>query len=752
MPEELFEKLKEKILLYNQDVDFTLIEKAYDVAKVAHAEQKRKSGEPYMIHPTNVAYILAEFELDDETLCAALLHDVVEDTPRTHEDLVKDFGTTIAEMVAGVTKLGKLRYTTQEEEQVENYRKMFLAMGKDIRVILIKLADRLHNMRTLKFLSRDRQIAIAKETIDLYAPLANRLGIYSFKWELEDLSFKYLKPEEYHEIVVGLDRKRDERLKFINKIQEDLEAEIKDQGIKADVTGRAKHLYSIHRKMLRDNKTLDQIYDLFALRILVDSVKDCYGTLGIVHSMWRPIPGRFKDYIAVPKSNMYQSLHTTVVGSMDQPLEIQIRTHEMHRISEYGIAAHWRYKESGGSKAATGSEKNYAEKMSWLRQLLEWHNDMNDSHEFVDSVKMDIFADEVFVFTPRGDVIDLPQGSCPIDFAYRIHTDVGNRCVGAKVNGRIVPLDYHLKNGDIVEVITSKQSNGPSRDWLNIVGSSDTKNKIRSWFKKERREENIVKGREMLEHDAKRLGYEPKVLLKSDKLVEIAVKLRQDTEENLLAALGYGGVLLGTVMTKLVEMYKKEQQATVNKDLAQVLAELKPRKSKAKNSHGILVKGEDGIMVKLARCCNPIPGDPVVGYITRGTGVSVHRRDCVNVLNATPADVARMVDVAWDIGVEDVFKVTIFVLSADRPGLMVDMLAIVSDEKVNIYDLKTHTDKNKRASIHIGMDVNSLDQVERVMNRIRRMKDVYSVEREISGTANRQHAASCEHHHAKESK
>ena len=746
--EEFFNKASE----YLTDEQVAFVRKAYDLAEEAHKNQFRKSGEPYIIHPLGVASILLGLKMDDKTLAAALMHDVVEDTDYTKQDLTNMFGAVVANLVDGVTKLGKIEYISKEERQIESYRKMFLAMARDIRVVLIKLADRLHNMRTMKYMPARKQESISRETLEIYAPLAHRLGIHTIKWELEDLAFRYTEPEVYYDLMEQVKIKRAEREQMVNDAMATLKEALEDQGIECNIMGRPKNFYSIHKKMLRDNKQLNEIYDLLAVRVLVDSVKDCYGTLGIVHSMWRPIPGRFKDYVAVPKSNMYQSLHTTVVGSMDQPLEIQIRTHEMHRISEYGIAAHWRYKESGGSKAATGSEKNYAEKMSWLRQLLEWHNDMNDSHEFVDSVKMDIFADEVFVFTPRGDVIDLPQGSCPIDFAYRIHTDVGNRCVGAKLNGRIVPLDARLKNGDIVEVITSKQSNGPSRDWLNIVGSSDTKNKIRSWFKKERREENIVKGREMLEHDAKRLGYEPKVLLKSDKLVEIAVKLRQDTEENLLAALGYGGVLLGTVMTKLVEMYKKEQQATVNKDLAQVLAELKPRKSKAKNSHGILVKGEDGIMVKLARCCNPIPGDPVVGYITRGTGVSVHRRDCINVINASPADVARMVDVAWDIGVEDVFKVTIFVLSADRPGLMVDMLAIVSDEKVNIYDLKTHTDKNKRASIHIGMDVNSLDQVERVMNRIRRMKDVYSVEREISGTANRQHAASCEHHHAKESK
>ena len=484
--------------------------------------------------------------------------------------------------------------------------------------------------------------------------------------------------------------------------------------------------------MLRDHKQLSEIYDLLAIRVLVDTVQDCYGTLGIVHSMWRPIPGRVKDYVAVPKSNMYQSLHTTVLSAGGQPLEIQIRTFEMHRISEYGIAAHWRYKESGGSKPATGTDKSFDAKLSWLRQLLEWHNDMNDSRDFVNTVKMDIFADEVFVFTPRGDVIDLPVGSVPIDFAYRIHTDVGNRCVGAKVNGRIVPLDYQMKNGDIVEVITSKQSSGPSRDWINIVGSSDTRNKIKNWFKKERREENILKGREMLEREVKRLGYEIKVLVTPEKLKAVGNKLRIDTDENLLATLGYGGVTLNTVMSKLVELYKKEQKLETTKDLAQVLAELKPRKSKAKASHGILVKGEEGIMVKLARCCNPIPGDPVVGYITRGSGVSVHRADCPNVLSNNPEEQSRLIEVSWDVGIDDVYKVNIMITSQDRPGMMSDIMNVTSEAKLNIFSLSCHTDKNKMATTHMGLDITSLDQLEYVMNRIRRMKGVYTVERVFS--------------------
>lgn len=727
--ETFFNKASE----YLTEEQVAFVRKAYDLAAEAHKNQFRKSGEPYIIHPLGVASILLGMKMDEKTLAAAFMHDVVEDTDYTKQDLTNMFGSVVADLVDGVTKLGKIEYISKEERQIESYRKMFLAMARDIRVVLIKLADRLHNMRTMKFMPAHKQESISRETLEIYAPLAHRLGIHAIKWELEDLAFRYTEPDVYYDLMEQVKIKRAEREQMVNDAMEALKEALDDQGIECSIQGRPKNFYSIHKKMLRDNKQLSEIYDLLAVRVLVDSVKDCYGALGIVHSMWRPIPGRFKDYIAVPKSNMYQSLHTTVVGSMDQPLEIQIRTWEMHKISEYGIAAHWRYKETGGSKAATGSEKNYAAKMSWLRQLLEWHKDMNDSHEFVDSVKMDVFADEVFVFTPRGDVLDLPQGSCPIDFAYRIHTDVGNRCVGAKLNGRIVPLDAKLKNGDIVEVITSKQSNGPSRDWLNIVGSSDTKNKIRSWFKKERREENIVKGREILEHEAKRLGYDPKVLLKSDKLVDVATKLRQDTEDNLLAALGYGGVLLGTVITKLVDLYKKEQQANTTKDLAVVLAELKPRKSKAQASHGILVKGEDGIMVKLARCCNPIPGDPVVGYITRGTGVSVHCADCVNVKNASEEEKSRMIEVSWDIGVSDVYRVNIIIHSNDRPGLMSDILSVTTDLKLNIFDLASHTDKNKSVTTKIGLDIQSLDQLEFIMNRMRRMKNVYSVERVVTG-------------------
>ena len=724
-----------KIEAYLSPEQVSFVRKAYDLAAEAHAAQFRKSGEPYIIHPIGVVGILASLQMDERTLAAAFLHDVVEDTDYTVADITERFGGIVANLVDGVTKLGKIEYVSKEDRQIENYRKMFLAMARDIRVVLIKLADRLHNMRTMKYMPVHKQQSISRETLEIYAPLAHRLGIYTIKWELEDLAFRYLEPDIYYNLMEQVKIKRSEREGMINEAMASLKDAVEKAGIRCEIQGRPKNFYSIHKKMLRDHKSLSEIYDLLAIRVLVDTVKDCYGTLGIVHSMWKPIPGRFKDYVAVPKSNMYQSLHTTVMSGGGQPLEIQIRTFEMHRISEYGIAAHWRYKESGGSKPAAGGDKGFDAKLSWLRQLLEWHNDMNDSRDFVNTVKMDIFADEVFVFTPRGDVIDLPVGSVPIDFAYRIHTDVGNRCVGAKVNGRIVPLDYQLKNGDIVEVITSKQSSGPSRDWVNIVGSSDTRNKIRSWFKKERREENIIKGREMLEREVKRLGYEVKALVSPEKLREAGSKLRIDSDENLLATLGYGGVTLNTVMSKLVDIYKREQQLTTTKDLAQVLAELKPRKSKARSSHGILVKGEEGIMVKLARCCNPIPGDPVIGYITRGSGISVHRADCPNVLSNNPEEQQRLIEVAWDIGINDVYKVNIMITSGDRPGIMSEIMNIVSEAKVNISSLNCHTDKNKIAILHMGLDIVSLEQLEYVMNKIRRMKGVFTVERVLS-TAN----------------
>ncbi|MBR4957972.1 MAG: bifunctional (p)ppGpp synthetase/guanosine-3',5'-bis(diphosphate) 3'-pyrophosphohydrolase [Phascolarctobacterium sp.] len=727
--EDFFEQVKG----YLNDKQIEFVRSAYILAADAHKEQRRKSGEPYIIHPIGVASILAGLQMDEYTLAAAFLHDVVEDTEYTFDDLRNIYGTVVANLVDGVTKLGKIAYISKEDRQIENYRKMFLAMARDIRVVLIKLADRLHNMRTMKFMPAHKQQSISRETLEIYAPLAHRLGIHTIKWELEDLAFRYMEPDIYYNLVEQVKTKRREREAMIFEAMDEMRDSLAKSNIRCEIQGRPKNFYSTHKKMLRDKKELSEIYDLLAIRVLVDSVKDCYGTLGIVHSMWRPIPGRFKDYVAVPKSNMYQSLHTTVLSAGGQPLEIQIRTFEMHRISEYGIAAHWRYKESGGSKPATGSDKGFDAKLSWVRQLLEWHQDMNDSSDFVNAVKMDIFADEVFVFTPRGDVIDLPVGCCPIDFAYRIHTDVGNRCVGAKVNGRIVPLDHKLSNGDIVEVITSKQANGPSRDWINIVGASDTRNKIKGWFKKERREENIIKGREMLDKEAKRLGYEPKTFASPEKLKEVGNRLRINSDEDLLATLGYGGVTLSSVISKLVDIYKKEQKLNTTKDISEMLAELKPRKTKAKASHGILVKGEDGIMVKLARCCNPIPGDPIVGYITRGSGVAVHRADCPNVLSNNPEEQSRLIEVAWDISLDSVYKVNIFITANDRANLVGDILTITSESKLNIFSMNCKADKNKLATMEFGIDITSLEQLEYIMNRIRRLKGVYSVERIVSG-------------------
>ena len=715
---------KERENYPNFDAD--LVRRAYEYAKENHGDQCRKSGEPYMIHPMHVAYILAELGLDDETLCAALLHDVVEDTPKTHEDLVKDFGTAIAEMVAGVTKLGKLRYTTQEEEQVENYRKMFLAMGKDIRVILIKLADRLHNMRTLKFLSRDRQIANAKETRDLYAPLANRLGIYSLKWELEDLSFKYLNPEEYHEIVTGLDRKREERLKFINKIQEDLEEEIKDQGIKADVTGRAKHLYSIHRKMLRDNKTLDQIYDLFALRILVDNVKDCYAVLGIVHEMYTPMPGRFKDYIAVPKKNMDQSIHTTLLGPKGTPFEVQIRTWEMHRTAEFGIAAHWAYKEAsnkGNKQAVVVTD----DKLAWLRETLEWQKNTENPDEFLNTLKTELFEDEVYIFTPKGMIKVLPKGATPIDFAYSIHEQIGHKMVGCKINSKMMPIITPLRNGDIVEIMTSEQSKGPSRDWLKFVKSSSAKTRINQWFKRAQRAENIEKGKDAIEREVKKLGIKYSDLVRPEWLQMAVDRYKFGGVEDLYASIGFGGISVNKLMARLLDEYRKEHEEEDFEEKIEELAKAKPTRSKPSKT-GIVVKGIDNCLVKLSKCCNPLPGDEILGYITKGRGVSVHRTDCVNVKDLLNEE-NRMIDVYWFDDVNGSYKVEIEILANDRNGLLKDVIKQVENAKVKLTGMNTRTTKEGIAIIDISLELENKDMLNKMLSSLRNIESVYDVNR-----------------------
>lgn len=718
------DEIIDKIKTYQADESVNLVKKAYYFAENAHRGQLRVSGDEYIQHPLGVAKVLADLQIDAITICAAFLHDVVEDTEVTLEDLEKIFGKEIAMLVDGVTKLNRIEYKSKEEQQLENYRKMFLAMAKDIRVVLIKLADRLHNMRTLKYMTPQKQQEISRETLEIFAPLAHRLGISNIKWELEDLSFRFMEPTKYYALVEKVKQKRREREAIVNESIEILSQKLKSMGIRSEINGRPKHFYSIYKKMQKDHKDLVEIYDLLAVRVIVDTVKDCYGVLGVVHTLWKPLPGRFKDYIAMPKSNMYQSLHTTVIGLRGLPVEIQIRTVEMHRTSEYGIAAHWRYKE--GAKLA---DRDFDQKLAWLRQLQDWQQDIRDPREFMEALKLDIFADEVFVFTPRGDVIDLPTGSVPIDFAYRIHTDVGHRCVGARVNGKMVPLEYKLTNGDIVEIITTKQGNGPSRDWLTIVGASETKNKIKQWFKKERREENIAKGHEAIERESKRLGYDWREFFKGDKLNDIAKKMNVAGEEDLLAAIGYGGIPLQSVMTKLIGLYKKEIKSVSATDISHMISELKPRHIKSgKSSHGILVEGESGLMVRLARCCNPIPGDIIVGYITKGRGVSIHRADCPNVLSQ-PAEFERMIEVNWDQGASQTYKVMIDVTGTDRPNLLSDILIIASETKISFSSVNAKVHKDKTATITLTLDITNLNQLEYIMTKIRRIKDIYSVQR-----------------------
>ncbi len=716
--------------------DVDLIRRAYDLAKEAHEGQKRASGEEYIIHPLNVAYILSDIHLDEAAISAALLHDVVEDTTFTIEEMQEKFGDEVALLIDGVTKLGKIEYKSKEEQQLENYRKLFLAMAKDLRVILIKLADRLHNMRTLKYMRADKQKRIARETIEIYAPLANRLGISNIKCELEDLCLRYLEPEIYYDLVENVKQKRQERQAFIDEAMAQLREKLEFAGMKAEIRGRAKHFYSIYKKMRRDNKDISEIYDLSAVRVLVETESECYGVLGLIHAMWKPMPGRFKDYIAMPKSNGYQSLHTTVM-TKGYPLEIQIRTFAMHQVSEYGFAAHWKYKETGKSTTAGNA---YDQKMSWLRQMVNLQQELIDPREYVEALKVDVFADEVFVFTPRGDVIGLPKGSIPLDFAYRIHTEVGHHCVGAKVNGKLVPLEYKLKNGDIVSIITNKANNGPSRDWLNIVSSSETRNKIRSWFKKATREENVERGRDLIEKEAKRLGYEPKELLKNDRLTQVAKKFNVNTEDDLLASLGFGGVTVNGILTKLIDLHKRELKENTTPDVSKMLSELKPQQGTVKkSSHGVLVEGEAGILVHLARCCNPIPGDPIVGFVTRGRGVSVHREDCPNIFHDA-GDYSRALEVDWDIGLDKEYTVQIAITCNDRSGMLTELLAVTSEMKVNINSINAKPNRNNKTStVLMGLDVKNAQQVSQIMTKFRRLKDVYSVSRSMPTGAKEAH-------------
>ena len=722
----------EAVKSYQPKADTDLIRRAYELADAAHKGQKRVSGEDYISHPLAVAKILTDLQIDDITISAAILHDVVEDTTYTLDEMRERFGEEVAMLIDGVTKLGRIQYKSKEEQQLESYRKMFLAMAKDIRVIMIKLADRLHNMRTLKYMREDKQKRIARETIEIYAPLANRLGISNVKWELEDLCLRYLDPKAYYDLVESVKQKRQERQAFIDEAHEQIVEKLEEAHITAEIQGRAKHFYSIYKKMKRDQKDISEIYDLSALRVLVDSVKDCYGVLGIIHAMWKPLPGRFKDYIAMPKSNGYQSLHTTVI-CRGYPLEIQIRTFAMHKVSEYGVAAHWKYKEAGRSVGAT---REYDQKMSWLRQMVSLQHELDDPREYFEALKVDVFSDEVFVFTPKGDVVDLPKGSIPIDFAYRIHTEVGHHCVGAKVNGKIVPLEYKLKNGDIISIITNKSNNGPSRDWLNIVASSETRTKIRSWFKKQRKEENIARGMDLMEKEAKHLGYVPKEVLKPKRLELLAKKLNIPQVNDLLASIGYGGITVNGILSKLIEMHKQDLQKATPPDISQMLHELKqPLKNRQKKaSHGILVEGEGGFLVRLARCCSPIPGDPITGYITRGRGVSVHRSDCPNLLN--DMDFSRVIEVNWDVGLDKVYTVQIEVVCNDKTGMLAELFALPAEMKVNITSLTAKANKsNKTSLVTMGLDVHNSQQVAQIMTKIRRMKDVYSVSRSLGTSA-----------------
>ncbi len=729
----MIENLIAMIEEYNPLCDVQLIIRAYNFAENAHQGQYRKSGERYFIHPEEVAKILIELKLDSSTIAAALLHDVLEDTDYDYNKLKSEFGEEIVELVEGVTKLTRLNFQSKEERQAENFRKMFVAMAKDIRVILIKLADRLHNMRTLKYQSDDKKREISMETLEIYAPIAHRLGISRIKWELEDLCLRYIDPNGYYDLVEKVAIKRNDREAFINEVMSQLGKKLQEFSIEGEISGRPKHFYSIYRKMVYQNKTFDEIFDFLAVRVIVDSIKDCYGVLGVVHTLWKPIPGRFKDYIAMPKPNMYQSLHTTIIGPKGEPVEIQIRTFEMHQIAEYGIAAHWKYKEG----KTLDSHFGFNDKLSWLGQMMELEKETNDSKEFMESLKVDLFTNEVFVFTPKGAVINLPAGSTPVDFAYKIHSDIGNKCVGAKVDGRIVPLDYKLKNGNIIEVLTSSNSNGPSRDWLKIVKSSQAKTKIRQWFKKERREENVEKGREILEREVRRQGFTMAEALNPKLLISIGKRLGLSSEEDLYAAVGYGGITLTQILPKIKEVVKKE---AVKKEILPELTEKEThlqqknqenRGKTNKQSQGVTVKGIDNIMVRFSRCCNPVPGDEIVGYITRGRGVSVHRKDCPNLLDATEvAD--RLIDVEWDTTKPLAFQAEIQIRSADRKGLLSEITRILSDSKHTVNALNARTNKERMAILNLTIEINDIEELDKLMQKFRNLKGTFDVHRVIT--------------------
>ncbi|MEW6724602.1 MAG: bifunctional (p)ppGpp synthetase/guanosine-3',5'-bis(diphosphate) 3'-pyrophosphohydrolase [Bacillota bacterium] len=696
---------------------WALIAKAYEFSSRAHAGQTRSSGDQFIQHPLEVARILAGLHLDAASIAAGLLHDVVEDTGISLPDIEEEFGPEVAFLVDGVTKLGRLENRSRVEEQVENWRKMFLAMSNDLRVILIKLADRLHNMRTLKYRPREKQIETANETLDIFAPLAHRLGISTIQWELEDLALRYKEPEIYRTLAEKVAKKRSERQAYTNIVIGALREKLQEAGIKSDIQGRAKHFYSIYRKMYIQGRDFNDIYDMVAVRIIVQSVRDCYAALGIVHTLWRPIPFRFKDYIAMPKSNMYQSLHTTVVGPQGEPFEIQIRTEEMHQRAEFGVAAHWKYKEGDID------DRDFEAKLARLREFLEWERDSRDAREFMQALKVDLFADEVFVFTPKGDVVELPAGAGPLDFAYRIHTDVGHHAVGAKVNGRMVPFTYVLKTGDIVEIMVNRGSAGPSRDWLDIVKTSNAKSKIRQWFKKERREENESRGEELLLKEARRQGLNPAQDLTEERLLEVGKRFSCHEVGDLHAAIGYGGLTAMQVVNRIKEEIRKERKEVV------VEAEIKGKPRQATSTLGVRVEGIDNALIRFGRCCKPIPGDPIVGYITRGRGVSIHRRDCPNVVHVAQADRARLIDVHWDLAYIDTYPIELVVTGLDRPNLLSDILNAIADTRTNLGAVRAQSDRSGMATVQLTLEIHHLDHLQYITNRIIKVRDVFSVSR-----------------------